>query len=375
MRHLLLSISLLSACNGDRPRSAAPLAGSPTLTLRDSTILSEREGDFVGRPSPKFSVTDANVAVADEFSGKLRLFDRHGAAAGTFGRIGSGPGEFRVIGPATVLTDSFIVQSAAERKLEVFSRATGRSLGSVHYQGFVTGASLDGDRLWLANFDPISRRGVLVVDLAKLIQSAGREEGPPLASSFVPLPNEYATYPGLGLYNVASVAAWKDSALVGFGGSSVLTVITADGAVVKQVVVPARQRRGVRLTSLQPFRTLRISTKVAFEAISTLMDLWRLPDGSFVVWFQDNDVIAERSGVPDIDATAYLALLKADLSAACVDSPIRLPGGGRPRVTVSGGRVFVLDQDARNGTPRTLVRQYELSGTDCLWLPMTAPQA
>ena len=64
--------------------------------------------------------SDGRIVVADGGSGQVRLFERDGRPAGSFGRKGGGPGEFRMMSFAALLPgDSLLVHDALQRRITV----------------------------------------------------------------------------------------------------------------------------------------------------------------------------------------------------------------------------------------------------------------
>lgn len=77
---------------------AAPLAGQPTWTVAGRPLLDLRQhiAEF-HRISGAATLPNGTVAVADEGDGRVLLFAPDGAPKGRVGRLGAGPGEFRMM--------------------------------------------------------------------------------------------------------------------------------------------------------------------------------------------------------------------------------------------------------------------------------------
>ena len=109
-----MPLLLALACGGDAPPPAMIAIDSAGVTIVTSNpmnsdamcALSDEPTFLVGDNEDKeeqwFSrviglarLSDGSVAVTDDYSGEVRVFDRTGAHLRTMGRMGEGPGEFR----------------------------------------------------------------------------------------------------------------------------------------------------------------------------------------------------------------------------------------------------------------------------------------
>jgi hypothetical protein len=108
MRRLLPAIAALSL--------ATPLAAQRTLTVTAELTIDGVEHDFsrIGR----LAVSARGViAVSQPQDSKVLFFDARGAAVGSFGRAGAGPGEFRSAGTLGWIGDTLSVYDAGLRRI------------------------------------------------------------------------------------------------------------------------------------------------------------------------------------------------------------------------------------------------------------------
>jgi hypothetical protein len=108
MRPALLAVAALSL--------ATPLAAQRTLTATPELTIDGVEHDFsrIGR----LAVSARGViAVPQTQDSKVLVFDASGAAAGSFGRAGAGPGEFRSTGTLGWIGDTLSVYDPGLRRI------------------------------------------------------------------------------------------------------------------------------------------------------------------------------------------------------------------------------------------------------------------
>jgi hypothetical protein len=140
--------------------------------------------------------------------------------------------------------------------------------------------------------------------------------------------------------------------------------------------VPVARRRGVTSEGLELFRAKAFSMEDAYKAISATAALWRSSSGEIVVWHQDGSLeISRRPFKMHITGKAWISLLSADLTRACVDAEVTTPGTDRPRLALKGDTLYVFDQvmDSLNtGIIQSVIYRYHLSSEGCHWIPLPA---
>ncbi len=343
----------------------------PSLALLDSVILEENDTLYLGRPAVSFTVDDRGaIYIPDEFWNRVVRFHPDGRIDRTIGKEGSGPGEFRSLSQGTTLADTLILQPTS-RTIQIFDRRTGRYYMGRRTQGTISHGVARGGKVIFANFDYYSQRGILALSVPELLTPDSARLAEPLASNLVPWPQEYIDYPDLMTFNRSAFAAWADTMLVGYSGVDYLTLHTIDGVPLDTVQIPARLRTGNPKEAFKVFSFRNPDLDEQMRAISALKDIWRLPNGTFVLWFQDGWTEPMGTGV-HVFGRAFISLLSADRRSACVDTPLPFPGTEWPRIAVHGDTLFALDQvplldDSSRVT--SVIRRYLIDDTGCEWVP------
>ncbi len=358
---------------------SAEVRGRPRLRLLDSIILHETDSVYVGSPGAFFQVdSEWNLFIPDESTNRLLEYDRQGRFMGAFGRSGAGPGEFRDIGAVGLVTDSLVLQdSHGNRRVNIFDRRTRRYLGQFRYEGYLSGMSAGSDREWLALSDARGHRVLGWVAWSRVLSPMTEAAESAVVASFAGRPSEYDRYPLLNEWDDMKVAVLEGGPVLAIGGSDRLVRYSRDGVVRDTIKVPVVRRRGVRQEILERFFVRRPQTAAearrlsdaTSRAISALLGLWKMPDGSLLVWYQDPHF---ENGGRVLKGVAFLSIVTRDGSRACVDAAVEAPGSGRPRLDVKGDTILVLDQVvSTTGEPRvtTVVRRYLFDTSECEWLP------
>lgn len=344
----------------------------PTLALVDSVVLAESDTLYIGKPEVGLTVDDSGmIYVADEFWNRVVRFRRDGTVNRVFGHAGDGPGEFRSLTAATLVYDSLLLQPTSA-KIKVFNRFDGRFLLERRVQPSVMDQSiLAGDRLLIASYDFGTKRGLKSIPFGDFLDETRGPSTEGYASTLVKPPPEFATYPGLVNTAGTSVSAWGDTVMVGFMGVDYLVRYTPTGDPLDTIVIPTRLRRGAGPKGREVFAK---GVKYDFVAVvashSLMLRHWRLPDGSFLVWHEDNSA-TKRKGNFLLSGVAFISVLSKDGKEACVDARLPFPGSDWPRITMRGDTLYALDQTSSgvdSTRAQTVVRRYLVETDKCAWL-------
>ncbi len=378
---LCLCVGIIVACSpgsdaSDGSKETLTSGPGPSLTLLDSLVLQESDSLYIGKPEVGLTVDDSGmIYVADEFWNRLVRFRRNGTADRVFGRAGSGPGEFRSLTAATVVHDSLVIQPTSA-KLKVFNRFTGEFLLERRVQQRVMDQALiDQGDLLIASFDFVSKRGLKVIPLKQFLNSDSSQVSTELASTLVEQPPEFIAYPGLLSTAGTTVAAWSDTLLVGYMGVGYVVRYSRSGQPLDTIVLPVRMRRGASAKGREVYaRGVKYDFPAQVRSLSLLLRLWQLPNGSFLLWHEDNTAVM-RGGNFLLSGIAYISILARDGRTACVDARLPFPGSDWPRLTMHGDTLYALDQTAAgvdSTRAQTVVRRYLVSTDRCSWLKTTA---
>lgn len=344
----------------------------------DSVTLAESDSVFLGSPGAAFTMDrDGSAYIPDPSTNRILVFSRGGQLARTIGRTGGGPGEFQRIGPFSLVSGSTILQDdGGAKRVKVFERATGALLGGIPYDGYLSWIARGDSDYVFALIDEVRARVVATAPAREIRAGAISSTGGRLTAARVALPSEYARYHMLKSWADAKVLQQGDTLVAAFGGLDVIVRYTSGGAETDTFHVPTCVRRGTPPPVLdewfrrvpKSYEDLQEIGKHTDNAISALLGMWRLGDGSFLVWYQDP--IWESDG-KILKGIAYLSLLSPDLSRACVDGKMEAPGINRVRLTLQGDTIAVLDQiigEQGEGKVRSVIRRYRIDQADCTWL-------
>src|ERR1043166_245471 len=368
-----------SSSEGAPPAPLKAAKRRPRLLPLDSIVLQETDSVYVGSPGAFFQVdSEGNLFVPDEATNRLLEYDRRGRYVRSIGRSGGGPGEFRDIGAVGLATDSLILQdSHGNRRINLFNTRTGKYLGQFRYEGYLGGLFAGRDRLWLALSDAGRRRIIAFVPWSRLRSPMLEYAESVVVASFASRPSYFERYPLLNEWDDMKVVELDGGPMVAMGGSDHLVHYAWDGVAQDTVEIPVVERRGVKREILERYFKQRPGTasearrlsEESGRAVTALLGLWLLPDGSQLVWYQDPRL---EGGGRILKGIAFLSAVTKDGSRACVDARVEAPGSGRPRLDASGDTILVLDQVVPSaGPPRvtTVVRRYLFDTSACDWLP------
>jgi hypothetical protein len=372
-----LAPTVLAACGNDDQRDlgnevSIQDAGGPVLRLLDSVILQDSDSAYIAFPAIGFTVDDRGlIYVPDLFGKRLFRFRPTGELDLIFGAPGRGPGEFGSMGPATLIHDTIVLQGTS-RQLMGFHRSDGRFLFTRRTQGYVLHGFVAADTAYLGYFDYGTRRGLLKVAANELFAPDPGPVPQALQANLLPVPREYDEFPELITLSGATVAMRGDSLVAGFGGTQHLRVLAGDGTVLQEFEIPVRRRRGVPAGAYEVYKPGPIDFKAHVEAVSSLRQIWRLPDGRILGLIIDGWV-EDVGGQETSFSTAWISLVDLDGSRACVDTKLPFPGTDKPRVTLRGDTLYALDHVEQPGDSLALqavIRRYLVGDTGCEWMDL-----
>jgi hypothetical protein len=352
------------------PEGAAPFG----LTLVDSVTLEETPSTLLGNPAITFSAgSDGTIFVPDNELNRISVYRGDGTLRGLAGRAGGGPGEFLRISTFGVVRDSLLLHAdGAGNRINIYDTRTLAYLGQIPYEGYFSFISTARDGFVLGL---LSTFGAASVSNAQVAAALAGVSQAPVRSDRVARPEEYRRYPMLNAWQDVKAVEWGTGVLAVFGATDYLISVDSTGTT-DTVRIPICGRRGApkarldRLYAVRPesgsdYMALR---EITDTSISSALGLWQMPDGAFLLQFQDPTF---EQGGRVFMGVAWLTLISSDLTRACVDTRVESPGSERARVTVSGDSIFVLDQVADeqlSGSARTVVRKYLIDRTSCRWI-------
>lgn len=351
---LAAALALVPGACRDQP-GAGGAAGAPAVTPVSRLVLQETDTLFLSSPGDfGFEPADGSFYITDQFAGRLLQVDRAGRIVRTFGRKGSGPGEFAQINLMFSRGDELFVNEGRQSVFHVFDRRTGNVQGSRKHEGIFRDVRVVGHTAWLGMQNSTHGTAVVRWDLDS-----------DSAHYMIPLPREYReSQPLAGIYSSVFVVPWADTLLVGYAGSDDLHVATQGGALVDTVGLPVRTRRGVPDDIVRRLPKLQWPEMIA--SASALFGLARLSDGRFAAVHLDQVVNGNS-----FTADGFVSVLSADRRTSCVDGTLPLTRDTSPRVLFRGDTLFVLQQRlTENERPETSITGFLLNTNACRWLPV-----
>jgi hypothetical protein len=356
---------VLTACGaGDREGGHA----GPTLVAVDSVLLAEADTLYLGNPyALAVDPYDGSFYISDFFADRVLRFGRGGQMVRTYGRSGSGPGEFHTPTLAWPIDSLYVAAADNDQHLiHLFARQTGEHVRSVPYAGRLglTRPQVLGGGVWMASRNRGTGTSALRWD--------------PRTDSvqyLIPLPDEYlASLRGLGrfasFHTTGVLAGWADTVAVGMSGLNHVLLAGTGGRVLDTVAVPAVRRRGVppdvvRVYEGDPNRP----TRDLFRTSSMLAHLFRRPDGSLVLVHHDADLEGELPGGLTT-ARVFVSVVAPGRDRACVDAELPVSADARPIHGFRGDTLFLLDRRITAGERlQTWIVSYRIDTRGCDWLP------
>lgn len=352
-------------CGSEPATGRAEDGAGPNLVKVGGILLDESEVRYLGNPFTLVVEPEGSFLISDFFSNQVYRFARDGTLLSTFGRPGSGPGEFDSVGLVFVADDSTIVAADTHRNaLLQFDRRTGEFRREVRHEGVLGmgGIATSGDTVWLAARNLQNRTMVLRWD-------RGTDE----MRHVVPLAGEYLASAASGgrfasFHPYGNLTGWADTLLVGMSGLDELLVVNGDDEVLDSLRIPAARRRGVPHDIEEIFRNPP-SARALFEGSSATRGLHRLPDGAFALVHHDSNLEGELPAGP-ITVDMYVSVLSRDRAQACLDAPVPVSRDDRPVQGFRGDTIFVLDRSITEaGELGTRIFMWRIDAFGCDWVP------
>jgi hypothetical protein len=344
----------LSACRDQAtPGDAADGGGTPAVTPVFRLVLQETDTLFLSSPGDfGFEPADGSFYITDQFAGRLLQIDRNGHITRTYGRKGSGPGEFAQINLMFSRGNELYVNEGRQSVFHVFDRHTGEVQRGHRHPGIFRDVRVVGQTAWMGMQNSTHGTAVARWDLDS-----------DHVRYMIPLPREYReSQPLAGIFSSVFVVPWADTLLVGYAGSDDLQLATQEGALVDTVRLPVRARRGVPEDIVRRLPKLQWPEMIA--SASSLFGLARLPDGQFGAVHLDQVVNGNS-----FTAEGFVSVLSADRRTACVDGMLPLTKDTSPRVLFRGDTLFVLQQRLTEAErPETSITGFVLNTDHCRWL-------
>ena len=361
----LLAVGLGSmGCSPDE----GPVNRGPTVTKVGSVVLQENDSLFISRPSQMGITRGGGIVVGDAFAQHAIWFDSAGRPTRIFGRKGSGPGEFRMMGEPVPLGDSLLViPDDALRRLQLFHVRSGKVQREISDMPRVRGMTVQDSVVWFTTFvsaDSTDRDASgPPATLGQLDLTTG---GMRLGGA---LPVAFIMFPALGgTHSISPLTVTDTGVLVGVSGLDSLILHSAtDLTVLRAVRLPAVRRRQVDpdITELRKAFDGQRPPAESWKSASFLVGLHALASGEIVVLHMDQDLVGQS-----IVSRPFVSLVSADLTRACVDTPVLLPSDARIAFALGYNRVVLLTQEARGDRVQATAHVFTVSSAGCTWIEL-----
>ena len=325
------------------------------LVLLDSVRLSETDSSTIGDVSA-FAVDDSGeIFVADGFSARVLEFSPDGHFVRAFGRKGRGPGELELPFSLVLLGDTLLaVGNRGANSPVLFDRRSGAWVTSGHAAGYVKSGRIVGDALWLG-----------VVSRSRNASLAAWHPGADSMRYFGPVPAEYTASARLwSMMPQAPFVTWGDTVALGFAGVNRLYLLDSAGAVLDSIEPPVARRRGVPADLVAQYASIG-GVEQLTQLSSILMQVGRLPSGEIVLVHHDVTHHGDQ-----FTPTAYVTLLSADRTRACVDAVLPLSPAAKGATALVADRIVAFEQATTRSDAASTVRSYRIDGSGCEWVAM-----
>lgn len=341
----------------------------PTVTKLATIVLQETESLFVSQPDEVGITRGGDIVVGDASAQRVIQFDSGGRWIRVFGRKGRGPGEFSMMGKPVPLDNGLLgISDEALRRLQLFDLQTGELRRVISNLPTVRGIKAAGDVVWFTTMvsgdstdggtSTIPPRTLARLDLA----SGGMRFGGSLPVAFTLLE------PLAGPHWTSPLTVTHDGILVGVSGlDSLILYSTTDLKVLRSVRLPAVRRRQADpdITELRKAFDGQRPPAESWKSASFLVGLHALASGEIVVLHMDQDLVGQS-----IVSRPFVSLVSADLTSACVDTPVPLPSDARIASALGYNRIVLLTQEARGDRVQATAHVFTVSSTGCTWIAL-----
>ncbi len=371
----LLVLAILG-CALEKPPEQDSGQRPARLSLADSVLLAENDTILLGRVTQGFSVDqEGHFFVAASSFGRIVRFNPAGAPVMTYGRLGDGPGEFRTVFPSVLATDQYVLGSSSHsRRLNIFGKQDGKPLATLRFGGYLTALTVADRHLLFGNLSRRDSAGVGIVLMDSLL-AEGADHQWLLQPKYFAMPVEYSRFSELEVSSDVRVTSVGNRLVAGYPPFNWIAVWDPRRGAPDTIPIPRRLRRGIPEGVYEKyFVRERWDFNQSLRRVSLLEGVWSLPDGKVVAVHMDVFPEVERGRVVHVAGKAFLSLVDLETRRACVDAPIPAAAGTMPVVTVTGGRLYVLEQVVIEGPKpeaRSYVRTYTIDSSPCDWVPIS----
>ena len=368
MRLLLLTLLLFQhACVA--PRESAPTG--PAVRPTDSIRLQETDASPFGR-TVGFSVRsgDGRIFTADPSRRSIQVHARDGSFLTSFGRRGSGPGEFQGIGRPGLLDDdaTLAVADANRGVLVVLEADSGRLIRELPWPGgaIATGAWVEaGPRVLV----PVSGQPSPFVLWDRRSDSV---------YAFSETPAEWAG--SISRSMAAGLAGAVPDGEAGWWAQLQLVqgVVRLDafGNRLGVLPVPAVLRRGEPVgAAAAAIAEARAGRPPSPDPIASLtLGVGRRPDGLLVLVHVDPILGRGSDGIEAMSQRYFVSFLRVEDGAACVDGTIPIaPDDIAPPIFAGDSIYFVTQHTTAAGEVERWVRGFVVDPAACTWIKGDSP--
>ena len=369
-RAAALCIVTLAACKAEQPKPRpGQVDGSPAVSSVAKIPLTESDSAPLGTFLYPSKGPDGTFYVSDMANSRVVVFAPDGKLARTIGRKGGGPGEFQ--GPAANgLIDggrALAVSDVSTLLVSLFRADSGSFIRSVRLPGNNVGFNwtVQGDTVLFALAAPsLFARWITTTDSVVALGQA---------------PQRLIDDMGTALSHGRADIARSNRGIVALLPTEPgLHLLDPQGTKTGFVNIPSRRRRGEPVDLFERARAERAKGLAGFAPVgSVVVGLRLLSNGELVTVMMDVDQV----GVPKEGQSfssvrifgnyrVWATLVRADLSAACVDAPIPVNSDVLPLPFFSGDTLWVLssvEDDA--GSVKRSAEGFLLSDEGCEWIP------
>lgn len=350
--------SLLTGCdrgNPNPPRADLVVPG-------DSILIQEPDSLALGRRTPLLlRAADGRMVLAEFPAKAVYAYAADGRFLGQFGRLGEGPGEYRMVtGMALLPGDSLLAVADLVRPRLILYRMDDRT--------FVNEIALGGPPIPVTGWANVDELTILPMSLSPTpFYVWNRTTG--VVDAWGEAPSTWPETSGTAGYARMVVVPVGERVLTALPFDSVVQWRDHSGRVLETAPVPHRHRRGEPRDAANRIKEWQERKEEQLQTIaSMLLAGHRFSDNSVGLLHADLDGIRDKSEVgSSLTASAlYLTILGSSRADMCTDARIPVPFDEFTWPAFTGDTIwFLVRTPTADGLARTVVRGMVVAVGSC----------
>lgn len=350
--------SLLTSCD-----SATPDTRPTELVVPgDSVLIQEPDSLALGRRTPLLlRAADGRMVLAEFPAKAVYAYAPDGRYLGAFGRVGEGPGEYRMVtGMALLPGDSLLAVADLSRPRLIIYRMDDRT--------FVNEITLREPPMPVTGWAEVGERMILPMALSPTpFHAWHRTTG--VVDAWGETPSTWPETSGASGYARTVVVPVGERVLTALPFDSVAQWRDQNGRVVATELLPRRLRRGEPKDAVARIKEWQRQNEEQFHTIASMLLAGHRFSGNRVgVLHADLDGVRDKSevGFSITGSALYLTMLGSGDTEHCTDARIPVPFDEYTWPAFTGDTIWFIDRSTTSaGSARTMVRGMVVRGGTC----------